>query len=642
LLLLAACGEVDAPPAAAHTTERVGTPSTLADLRAGNVSIGTVVEVSGVITAVGTDRIVLQQAQTAGIMALVGNRASGFSPGDVVSVTGAFQRMAQWEILRVQAGDPIVLQGTSDVPAPVRVGWATVGNPTALEAYESMLVTLPRALQAPSPFTRSFLPMALQDPNNASRELVVWGLFWNPTADLGATMTDATGILGQYNAYRPILPRNLSDMTSFDRIEDVQAGFDFAGDGGGARGDDVVVEGIVGHDVGQYGFFLSSPDGGELSGVWVYLGNNHGLSVSAGDHVRVSAEVVEFDSFGSWAQPLTELVPPNNGAVSLVSSGNDLPTPTVIPASELATLQSAERWEGVLVTIEDPTLVVGTTPSFGEYTVVTSTGGTLTIDNELLNVDVLAGETLSRLTGYVHTSYGIPKIAPRDSGDWTLGAGVAADCDPATSAVLGTLNTLDDVGDYIDATWGEPFPCDYDDSREALYFDLHWDAGLVEGVYTGNTIGVVPGTLPNFMVFNTEHTWPRSWGPQNDPMNCDLHHLFPVDADANQARSNLQLDEVTNSVTWSQGGSRVGNNPFGLEVFEPRDEHKGNAARAILYYMAQYRQDLFRPLEPLYLAWHLADPVDDAERIRNAGILLEQGVSNPFITCPEIALQVIP
>ena len=52
----------------------------------------------------------------------------------------------------------------------------------------------------------------------------------------------------------------------------------------------------------------------------------------------------------------------------------------------------------------------------------------------------------------------------------------------------------------------------------------------------------------------------------------------------NQIRADLPLDTVTQNTVWSAGGSKQGQNSRGDEVFEPRDDHKGNAARALLYF----------------------------------------------------------
>ncbi len=619
----------------------MGVSTNLVAIRQGSVAIGTVVEVIGTVTVVGTDRVVVQDGQLAGITAIVGARASQFAPGDAVSITGVFRRRFGQELLISNASDPLVRLGGGIVPEPIQLPWRTLDDPAATEALESMLVTLPPALQVAAPVARAFLPMSLRDPNNASRELIVYGLYHQPTALLGDTTRGATGILGQYNGYRPLMPRQASDLFAGDPIRDIQLGVDLAGNGGGADGDSVVVEGLVAQQEGSYGFFLSHPAGGPYSGVWVYLGSAPPAGVGPGDHVRVTGTVDEFDSFGSWAAPVTEIVPAALGVVVL-SSGNPLPEPTPIAASQIADLNVAEPLEGVLVTISDPLIVVSTFNSFGEYEATTSSGDTFVIDNELIDVDVLGGQTLSAVTGYVHTTYGVAKIAPRDASDWSVGTGAAPGCDAETSQVLATLTDVNAVGDYIDARWGDPSPCSYTSSRAAIYFDLHWDNGIVEGVYTGNTIAVTPGTFPDVTVFNTEHTWPRSWGADQPPELCDLHHLFPVDAQANEERVNLYLDEVVNGITWQMGGARRGLNRYGQEVFEPRDSHKGNAARAILYYLAQYDDPLFRSVLPLYQRWHAEDPVDDAERLRNLRIVQQQGVSNPFITCPDLVDQVIP
>ncbi len=95
--------------------------------------------------------------------------------------------------------------------------------------------------------------------------------------------------------------------------------------------------------------------------------------------------------------------------------------------------------------------------------------------------------------------------------------------------------------------------------------------------------------------FSREHTFPHSWmptNPANEPVErdeyADQHHLFPTNQEnANGVRSNHPLGEVT-SITSTFLESTFGTDAFGNTVFEPRDEHKGDAARAILYMMVRY------------------------------------------------------
>ena len=84
--------------------------------------------------------------------------------------------------------------------------------------------------------------------------------------------------------------------------------------------------------------------------------------------------------------------------------------------------------------------------------------------------------------------------------------------------------------------------------------------------------------------------------------------------------------------------SKRGSNSTGQTVFEPADQHKGNLARALLYFNVRYNMTLSQGgvdmLETL-LTWHNADPVDAAEQARNTGVYNHQNNRNPFIDHPE-------
>lgn len=165
---------------------------------------------------------------------------------------------------------------------------------------------------------------------------------------------------------------------------------------------------------------------------------------------------------------------------------------------------------------------------------------------------------------------------------------------------------------------------------------------VVEGVYTGRRLDKVTnrGTAyRNGSGLNAEHTWPKSKGAGGGPAKSDLHHLFPSDVYANSARSSYPFGDVTR-VDKSYGASKLGTNAQGRTVFEPRDEHKGNVARALFYFYTVYGRNgistsNFRVEEPVLLQWHKMDPVDAAERARNNAIFQAQGNRNPYIDHPE-------
>ncbi len=169
--------------------------------------------------------------------------------------------------------------------------------------------------------------------------------------------------------------------------------------------------------------------------------------------------------------------------------------------------------------------------------------------------------------------------------------------------------------------------------------------------------------------YNREHSWPSSWWGHNndnpDTMYTDVHHIFPTDKVVNSQRGNNPFGEVGNVQWFSLNGSLLGGNNYGTDfsgtVFEPIDAHKGDLARAWLYFATRYQHRLvgwsddymvdivlggndwpaFKPwvLEML-LEWHRNDPVSQKEIMRNDAIWLNQGNRNPYVDHPEFVERV--
>ena len=184
----------------------------------------------------------------------------------------------------------------------------------------------------------------------------------------------------------------------------------------------------------------------------------------------------------------------------------------------------------------------------------------------------------------------------------------------------------------------------YDDLMIAFFEsrDTTLDRRVVTCVYSGeNKIYNEPFDF-SATGYSREHTYCHSWMPtnpaQNLPEYSDFHHLFPSNLNsANILRSNNPLGEVTN-VTSSFLGCKSGTNNNGQVVFEPRDEHKGDAARAIMYEAICYNsingnswalpsyQD-----QMILKNWHFQDPPDNWEIARNDFIDSIQNNRNPFV-----------
>ncbi len=145
--------------------------------------------------------------------------------------------------------------------------------------------------------------------------------------------------------------------------------------------------------------------------------------------------------------------------------------------------------------------------------------------------------------------------------------------------------------------------------------------------------------------YSREHTYSHSWMPTYPadgnpakPEYSDQHNLYPVNQNqANSPRSNLPMNEITGNVVFNYMNGSVGYNGSQL-VYEPRDEQKGNAARAMFYMATAYNgisgnnwQLPTNQDQAVLKTWHNADAPDNYEIARNEYIFSQQGNRNPYI-----------
>jgi endonuclease I len=172
--------------------------------------------------------------------------------------------------------------------------------------------------------------------------------------------------------------------------------------------------------------------------------------------------------------------------------------------------------------------------------------------------------------------------------------------------------------------------------------DTTLDRRVVTCVYSGeNKIYTEPFDWAS-NGYSREHTYCHSWMPTNPatllPEYSDYHHLFPTNLnEVNIVRSNNALGVVVN-VTSTYLGSKFGTDANGQTVFEPRDEHKGDAARAMMYEAICYttisgNSWALPSYQNQYLLkqWHFQDPPDNWEIARNDFVDSLQNNRNPFV-----------
>lgn len=178
---------------------------------------------------------------------------------------------------------------------------------------------------------------------------------------------------------------------------------------------------------------------------------------------------------------------------------------------------------------------------------------------------------------------------------------------------------------------------------------------VLTGSYTGNSYTY---TSPfNFASsgLSREHTYAYSWMPltdQNANYYSDYHNLFPVNQnDANAIRSNYPFGIVVSDTLQAHGNSYFGKNAQGKWVYEPRDEQKGAAARALFYMCTRYTENGTVWKLPAYISqtitygqdqtilklWNQQYPPSKLEIARNDYLDSLQQNRNPFIDHPEYA-----
>lgn len=188
------------------------------------------------------------------------------------------------------------------------------------------------------------------------------------------------------------------------------------------------------------------------------------------------------------------------------------------------------------------------------------------------------------------------------------------------------------------------------------YIDKREDGKLV-GVYTGYSVDASYSTT-NVGDINCEHTVCQGFFDSKEPMVSDIHHLYPSYNDANSLRNNYplrELDDNTVTTKWI----RFKNGKYEVlttkptsdldsyseyttkgNSFEPREEHKGDCARAVFYFFTMYpdQMSILSKIGDIntFYQWHLSDPVDAWEKGRNGRVKEIQGNSNPYIEHPEL------
>jgi hypothetical protein len=122
-------------------------------------------------------------------------------------------------------------------------------------------------------------------------------------------------------------------------------------------------------------------------------------------------------------------------------------------------------------------------------------------------------------------------------------------------------------------------------------------------------------------------------------MRSDIHHLFSTDDAANNSRGNLPFGKATppyiqpsiNAPSLNGGG-----------FYEPQDSHKGNCARAMMYFVLRYQDytNFYAPQDSILRAWHRQFLPKPNDTLRNTMIFAQQNNRNPFVDYPQLEARI--
>lgn len=172
-----------------------------------------------------------------------------------------------------------------------------------------------------------------------------------------------------------------------------------------------------------------------------------------------------------------------------------------------------------------------------------------------------------------------------------------------------------------------------DAAADSLLGVIWNEAGAVSGTFTRATATISgegrPADLAGKQGLIAGHVWPTGRSPEAREQR-DLHLLIPMH-EKTLERHHAALDRATDESSSAAMFSDL----------SPRDELRGDLARAILYYHTMYpeqaRADVLASLRSTLAQWMEEDPVDDRELHRSTVIARHQGQPNPFVIAPELA-----
>eukprot|EP01134_Creolimax_fragrantissima_P006301 CFRG6301T1 len=201
----------------------------------------------------------------------------------------------------------------------------------------------------------------------------------------------------------------------------------------------------------------------------------------------------------------------------------------------------------------------------------------------------------------------------------------------------------------------------YNTARDFIYSSLDNEDNVITAIYTNYQVWVDQSSSSvradaYASGINAEHIWPQSKGASGVAKG-DVHHLFASKVDVNQARGNNPFGEISDTSTsrwywWDYQQSGVPSawideySEYTSSMFEPREDRKGDVARAMFYFYTMYNGQsdfdwsFWNEQKSTMCNWHVLDPPSQLEYTRNAKIAASlQGNENPYISDSSFAVR---
>ena len=233
--------------------------------------------------------------------------------------------------------------------------------------------------------------------------------------------------------------------------------------------------------------------------------------------------------------------------------------------------------------------------------------------------------------------------------------------------IIGEGLSGQELWDYVTDNYKTTTTLGYIACRDIMYSEIDIKEGnQLTGVYSGYSITLDLSQDPSSNAYeqgiDCEHTFPQSLYSGTEPMKSDMHHLFPTKSNVNSSRGNDPFEDIDDEDTdiWYRNEYSQSNIPTEFideyaekynppnqneERFEPREEQKGNTARAMFYFYTIYTDvaddDFWAIQKETLIDWHYYDEADEIETERTWKIAeYQDGIPNPFVLDSTLARRI--